>query len=238
MLTIGGLRMSDTPPAVFFIIFPTILFFVITFFIPRGEGMSQAIVYANGSAAPQSEGFFLGRLIAGAGRFIFTIIALALLAVAVIAAIGVAADVPGLFNSHLVDPQIRADAQQTFGHADWPRLIRTIGAIGSFVIATIAVTILLQARRRFGAIHTFRAGAAACLLFASVISLSHALPAWSDLVRTNNGWEFLDEYLQQANTHRLIGAAFPAALAVVLLLWPGERRRAARFAVVKEEVVS
>ena len=199
--------------------------------------MSQAIVYANGSAAPQSEGFFLGRLIAGAGRFIFTIIALALLAVAVAAALGVAIDLPGLFNSHLVDPQIRADAQQTFGHADWPRLIRTIGAIGSFIIAIIAITILLQARRRYGPIHMFRAVAAACLLFAAVLALSHAVPAWSDLVRTNNGWEFLDEYLQQANTHRLLGAAVPAALAVVLLLWPGERKHTPRFAVIKEEMV-
>jgi serine/threonine protein kinase len=237
MLTIGGLRMSDTPPAVFFIIFPTILFLVITFFIPRGEGM-QAVHYAAGSGVPQqSEGFFLGRMIAGAGRFVFTIVAFALLAVAVAAAIGVAADLPGLFNSHLVDPQIRADAQQTFGHSDWPRLIRTLGALGSFVIAIIAITILLQARRRYGPIHMFRAVAGAALLFAAILALSHALPAWSDLVRTNNGWEFLDEYLQQTNTHRLFGAAFPAALALVMLLWPGERKRTPRFAVIKEEVV-
>ena len=180
--------------------------------------------------------FFLGRWIGGAGRLVFTLIALAMLLLATLLALGVAIDLPGLFNSTLVDPGIPADMRQTFGHADWPRLIRAMGTAVSFVLATVSVIILLKVRRRFGPIHMLRAVAGPILLLMSIVMLSHSLPGWNELTRTDNGWEFLDQYLRHVNDHRTLGAIFPAALAIIVLLWPGERTRTPRFIVMKEEI--
>ena len=201
--------------------------------------MSQAILTAPLRAAPEDEsgGFPLGRLIAGAGRFAFTMIALALLTVSLIAALAVVADLPGLFNSHRVPSEVHDEMRQTFGRADWPRLMRAVGSIGSFIVAVIAVAILMQTRRRFGAVHMMRAVFGAGLLFLAVQILGHALPAWADLVQTDNGWEFLDQYIQHITSHRLASAAIPAGVGIMLLFWPGERRRAPRFAAVQEEVM-
>jgi hypothetical protein len=154
----------------------------------------------------------------------------------VLIALGVAADVPGLFNSHLVDPQIQQHFQEPFGHADGARIVRTIASGVSFVLAVIAVTILTQVRRRYGWTHMMRAVAGAGLLFLAVQTFSHSMPAWAEMVRTENGWEFLDQYFQHAGSHRLMTALVPAGAGVVLLLWPGERKRIPRFAAVPQEV--
>ena len=200
--------------------------------------MSQAAYLAapQNNSTPGDDGFFLGRWIGGASRLVFTLIALGLLAVATMMAMGVAIDLPGLFNSTLVDPEISADMHRTFGHADWPRLMRAMGTAISFLLAVVSVIILLKVRRRFGPMHMLRALAGPALLLMSIVMLSHSLPAWNELTRTENGWEFLDQYLRHINDHRALGAIFPAALAIIVLLWPGERTRTPRFVVMKEEI--
>ncbi|HEX4795708.1 MAG TPA: protein kinase [Humisphaera sp.] len=238
MFVVGNISRGDAPVAMFFTIFPAVVLIVITFLAGDGEPMSQAAYLASpqNNAAPSDDGFFLGRWVGGASRLVFTLIALAMLLAATLLAFGVATDLPGLFNSSLVDPEIPAEMHRTFGHADWPRLMRAMGTAVSFVLAVISVIILLKVRRRFGPLHMLRALAGPALLLMSIVVLSHSLPAWNELTRTENGWEFVDQYLRHINDHRALGAIFPAALEVIVLLWPGERSRTPRFVVMKEEI--
>ena len=180
----------------FFTIFPAVVLIVVTFLAGNGEPMSQTAYLAGpqNNAGPRDDGFFLGRWLGGAGRLVFTLIALAMLLAATLLATGVAIDLPGLFNSSLVDPDISRDMHQTFGQADWPRLMRAMGTAVSFVLAVISVIILLKVRRRFGPLHMLRALAGPALLLMSIVVLSHSLPGWNELTRTENGWEFLDQY--------------------------------------------
>ncbi len=238
-LTVGEMRAADAPAAIFFIVFPVVVFFVITFFVPTGGGMSQLATQLPSQAgvAPVRGGddFFLLRVASGAGRLVMTVAAGVILAASVLLAVAVVADVPGLFNSHLVDSDVRRDMRETFGNSDWPRLLRTLGSIASFVLAAVSIFIFLTVRRRSGVVHMLRALAAAGVVFAAVMTLGRRLPAWSELTPTTNGWELVDQYLQHVSNPQLILTAGLFVLAILLLLWPAGRRQKARPIIAPQE---
>jgi hypothetical protein len=236
-LTIGRLHHSDAPPAIFFIVFPAVALLVLTFFSHGGGNMSQmtSTVSPSISQGPASDDFFLARVAGGAGRFVASVIGTAILLVATLLALAVVADLPGLANSNLVDARLGNEFRRTFGNADWTRLMRFFGLIASFIFAVVAVAMLMQVRKRSGVLHMLRAPAAAVLLFVFVFLLGRALPAWSELMATENGWELVDQYAKHVANPRVIAAVGPLLVAILLLLWPARRRSAARLAAVQQE---
>ena len=236
-LTIGRMHHGDTPPAIFFIVFPAVALMVLTFFSRSGGSMSQMTpaIPSRHEVAPTIDDFSLARVAGGAGRLIASAVALAVLLAAVLLAVAVTADLPGLFNSNLVDADLRKELQQTFGNSDWPRLFRILASIVSFILAIAAIAILMQVRKRSGVIHMLRAPAAAGLLFAAIVVLGRALPAWSELKPTDNRWELADQYFKHFRNYGAVAAAIPLLLAMLLLMWPASRARASRPANTQQE---
>jgi len=238
-LTVGNVRVDDAPQAIFFIVFPLVVLFVVTFFVGTGGGMSQMAMGQfssshTGASPVRNEGavvgggdFVLLRLAGGAGRMVLSVVAAALLAAAAIVALGVAADVPGLFNSALVDDHVRYDMHRTFGNSDWPRMLRTLASIASFALAAGSMFVFMSVRRRAGVVHMSRALAAAGVLFLAITMLAPRLPAWGELTPTENGWELVDQYLRHVSSGQLVWTAVSFVLAALLLLWPAGRRQAA-----------
>jgi hypothetical protein len=215
-------------------VFPSVAWVVLTFFFRTGETtMSYASPALSPSPsqprplAPIPPDFSLARVAGGAGRFVLSAAATALLVVAVVLALAVVADLPGLFNSPLVPDRMGRDLRRTFGNADWPRLARVVATAVSFFFAVAAVGILMQVRRRSGVLHMLRAPAAAAMLFASVILLGRGLPLWTDLVPTDNGWELVDQYVRHVSDNRAIVMSAGLLVAALLaLLWPARRASA------------
>jgi hypothetical protein len=234
-LTVGGLSTGDAPPAIFFIVFPCVLFVVITFFVRAGGDMST--ISSNLPAAapatqaqrdPQSEQFSLVHVAGGAGRFVLSALAFLMLLGAFLLALAVIADLPSLLNSDLADVRLRNDFHRTFGNADGARLLRALGSIGAVVLAVISLVLMLQVRRRAGVIHMLRVPAAVGLFVLALILLGHGLPAWSQLEPRRNGWEVLDDYLRRVETRAALWAAGAAAGGMFVLMWPASPRRARR----------
>ncbi len=174
------------------------------------------------TASPQE--FSLYRLAGGAGRLLASVIAMALLLASVLMGIAIAMNLPALFNSNLVDHDLRDELRQTFGKTDWPRLICFLASVAALILATIAIAILMQVRKRSGLLHMLRAPAAAAMLFAFVLFLAPALPAWSELIPTDNGWELADQYVKHIASSRALAAVVPLLAALLLLIWPAHRR--------------
>ena len=234
-LTVGQLPAGDAPPAIFFMVFPAVLFVVITFFARTGGDMST--ISSNLPAAapatqaqrdPQSEQFSLVHVAGGAGRFVLSALACLMLLGAFLLALAVIADLPSLLNSDLADVRLRNDFHRTFGNADGPRLLRALGSIGAVVLSVIALVLLLQVRRRAGAIHMLRVPAAVGLFVVALICLGHGLPAWSQFLPTRNGWELLDDYLRRVDTTAALWAAGAGAAGLFVLMWPAGPRRVRR----------
>jgi hypothetical protein len=251
-----GLGDSDGgghPGAVFFLVSPIVILLTLHLLLPwllnskRPElpgGTMSAYAHAGpaGSfvpagaasrvAPPEESEFSIGGFLASLGRLTLTVLGSVLLLAAVAAALAVAADVPGFFDAPWVDPQIHRDMRQTFGTADWARLFRDAGAILSFVLATSAVVLLLIARRHSGGLHMLRAVLGVALLLAAVAALGHALPNWSELPGSTNGWELADQLAARIHRPRAVGAGGIAVAGLFLLLVPaghaGRRTEAAR----------
>ena len=197
---------------------------------------APAMVTPSMQIVAEPSSFSLLNLVSAVGRLALTLIAAVILLAAVLVGIAVAGDLPGLFNSQLVDPQIPRDMHREFGNADWPHLFRALGAGASFILAVISTLLFVLARRSQGALPMLRAVAGVGALFLAVVALSHALPDWSQLMPRDNGWEAVDQYMNYTK-HNIMGAAIPAGIGILLLAWPTSRARRTRFA-VKEEVVS
>jgi len=225
-MAIGRMHSSDMPIAVFFTVFPAVALLVLTFFPRNGGDMSQvsSMIPQQSAMEPDSNSFILTRIAGGAGRLVASIAAMAILLAALLLALAVVADLPGLFNSKLVDVDFRNDFRQQFGNSDWPRLLRFFASIASFILAAISIAVLMQVRKRSGPIHMLRALGGAVLLFVAVMLLGRALPGWTALTSTENGWELFDQYMQHASAAKATIAAGPFLMGVLLLLWPAGRR--------------
>jgi len=187
-----------------------------------------------GAANNEPSDFSIGNLVSAVGRLALNVIATVLIAAAMLIAIAVVADLPGFFNSSLVDPQISHNLQQQFGHADWPQMARAVGSIGSFVFAVFGTIFLLLARRRLGGLHTMRGLAGVAALFLAIQLAGHALPDWSSIHWADNGWEIVSQWVHAVNEHRLAPAAIPAGLALLMFVWPASSSKRNRFSVTQE----
>ena len=234
-LDMPGSNNNDLPPIIFFIVAPLVILFTMLFF-KRGDFMAAASIPAplQGAATNDPSDFSFGNLVSAVGRLALNLIASVLLLIAMLIAIAVVADLPGFFNSPLVDPHISHDLQQQFGHADWPQMARAVGAIGSFVFAVIGTIFLLLARRRLGGLHTMRGLAGVAALFLAIQLAGHALPDWSNIHWADNGWEIVSQWVHAVNQHRLAPAAIPAGLALLLFVWPAHSSKRNRFSVTQE----
>lgn len=235
MLDAAGSNNNDLPPIIFFIVAPLVILFTMLFF-KRGDFMAAATIPAplQGATNNEPSDFSFGNLVSAVGRLALNLIASALLLIAMLMAIAVVADLPGFFNSSLVDPHISHNLQQQFGHADWPQMARAVGSIGSFVFAVFGTIFLLLARRRLGGLHTMRGLAGVAALFLAIQMAGHALPDWSSIHWADNGWEIVSQWVHAVNQHRLAPAAIPAGLALLMLVWPAHSSKRNRFSVTQE----
>jgi hypothetical protein len=231
-MLVGDIRGDDAIPAAFFLVCSSVVLFAIKFLIPRGNlpRGGDMSTYSPGVASsyvsPAAGGFSPVRVVAGLGRFVLTLIGSVLLLAAVATAIAVAVDVPGLLDSHLVDPEIHREMRRTFGSADWPRLMRDAASVASFLLGLIATILFLAARRHRGAGHMLRAVLGVAALFVAASIFSRGLPEWSDLVARPNAWEIVDQYLGHVVRMRAFEAGLIAVAAIFLLMWPADRPRA------------
>ena len=235
MLAGPGANNNDLPPIIFFIVAPLVILFTMLFF-KRGDFMATATVPAplQGRVNDDPSDFSFGNLVSAVGRLALNLIASVLLLIALLMAAAVVADIPGFFNSPLVDPHISHDLQQQFGHADWPQMARAVGSIGSFVFAVFGTIFLLLARRRLGGLHTMRGLAGVAALFLAIQLAGHALPDWSSIHWADNGWEIVSQWVHGVNEHRLAPAAIPAGLALLMFVWPASSSKRNRFSVTQE----
>jgi hypothetical protein len=229
-MAIGRMHSSDMPVAVFFTVFPAVALLVLTFFPRYGGVMSQAssMIPQQSVIEPDNNSFVITRIAGGAGRLVASVAAMAVLLAALMLALAVVADLPGLFNSNLVDADFRNNFRQPFGNSDWPRLLRFFASIASFVLAGISLAVLMQVRKRSGSIHVLRALGGTVLLFVAVILLGRALPGWTALKATDNGFELFDQYMQHIAATKATIAAVPFLIGGLLLLWPAGRRGTSR----------
>jgi hypothetical protein len=231
-LLFGRMGYRDTPPAIFFIVFPTILLFVLTFFTGRGGPMSQAPpippVALPQPFAPAREGFWLGGIVFGFGRLIFNLAGSAVLLFSLLVGLAVATNLPGLFESGNIDPQFSHDMQETFGTPNWPRVLLHIGATVSFVAAMIATGLLLLPRRHFGAAHMFRAIVGIGVLFVAVMVLGHALPDWAGVSQGNSPGILFDNYLNSVRPSGVFMGGLLAMCGIFMLLWPARKSSSIR----------
>jgi len=226
---------NELPPIIFFIVAPLVILFTMLFF-KRGDFMAAATIPAplQGRVNDDPSDFSFGNLVSAVGRLALNLIASVLLLIALLMAVAVVADIPGFFNSPLVDPNISHNLQQQFGHADWPQMARAVGSIGSFVFAVFGTIFLLLARRRLGGLHTMRGLAGVAALFLAIQLAGHALPDWSSIHWADNGWEIVSQWVHGVNEHRLAPAAIPAGLALLMFVWPASSSKRNRFSVTQE----
>ncbi|MDB5172082.1 MAG: hypothetical protein JWN51_855, partial [Phycisphaerales bacterium] len=230
-LMVGGVRGDDAAFAIFFLICSTVALFAMKFLVPRGElprGGDMSAFSPNvpsSSFTPARGGFSPGKIVTGVGRFVLTLVGSVLLLAGVLVAAAVVVDLPGLFDSHLVDPDIHRGMRDTFGSADWPRLMREGATVASFLLTLIATVLLLAARRHRGAAHMLRAVVGVVALFFALSMLGRGLPEWADLAARPNGWEIVDQYLSHVVRRCALQAGLIAVSAIFMLMWPATRSR-------------
>ena len=182
MVLIARLRGDELIPAIFFIVFPSIILFVVSFVAGRGDPMTQApALYPTAQFPPDRDPITLGGIVFGLSRFASNVLGSLILAFSLLVALAVVTDLPGLFESGVLDPNMPQQLDQNFGTHNWPRIMNHVGAAISFITAMIASGFLLVPRRRYGAFHMFRAIVAIGILFASMMALGHNLPDWGTI---------------------------------------------------------
>ena len=225
LLTIGELRLHDAPPAIFFIVFPSIILFVLTFLSGRGGSMTQAPPLPSSVRLPPAhEPITLGGIFFGLFRFVSNIAGLVVLVFSLLLALAVVTNLPGLFQSGLVDPQAAEELRKSFGTSEWPRIMRSIGAVASFVTALVATGLLLMPRRRYGPSYMFRALFGIGLLFAAVGALGRALPDWRFIEPGLTPGDTMATYLQMIHAPGAVWAGVLMIGGMFLLLWPPSRK--------------
>jgi hypothetical protein len=220
-LLFGRMSDGDKPPAIFFLVFPTILLFVLTFFTGRGGSMTQAPALAPvplPSHYPAShEGFSVGGLVFGFGRLIFNLAGSAVLLFSLLVGLACTAHLPDLFK---LDPDFAREMEQNFNSQNWPSIMVHIGAAISFVTAMIATGLLLLPRRHFGAAHMFRAIIGIGAMFGAILVLGHALPAFENVPQGEVPGITFDNYLKAVQMPGVFMGGILTMFGIFMLLWP------------------
>jgi hypothetical protein len=186
----------------------------------NGDSMSSAYSTAPRQIPPDSA-VSLGGIASEFARFMMTLIGGILLVVALLLAIAVVSDLPGLLN--VVNPEARLDIERALGTENWQRLLGEIGSIASFVLACSATVLLTLARRSRGGLHIVRAILGILLLFISAVAIGKVLPDWQNFVPASTPGATADWYFRQVDMNRGLKALFVGAIGYTILLWPARR---------------
>jgi hypothetical protein len=222
LLASGALDDRDAVPAVFFIVFPLVLLCVVTF-VRRGTPMTST----NLSIYPAGEPFSLSGIVLGVVRFALTVAGSAVLIFAMLMAVAVTSDLPGLFASGVLDPNMPHELAQDFGTREWPQLMLHIGVVITFAAGLVATVLFLLARRRWGAAHMLRAICGITVLLAGAVALGHALPDWFDFVPLDSPAATMEAYFHAVRVPAALWAAGLVVFGGFLLLWPPAGRQGA-----------
>jgi len=142
-------------------------------------------------------------------------------------ALAMAADIPGLFNSPLVDPQVSENLRQQFGSARWPQVMEVVGSAIAAALGVVSAVLLMVPRRGGGGFHVMRAALAVVVLLAAAATLGHALPGWNEVVPGARPFVTLEDYLRHVHMKALVQAGLLVMLGLLLLVWPARRPQVA-----------
>lgn len=222
-LTIGRVRGDDVPPAIVFLVFPSILLFVLTFLIKRGGPMVAANVLH--PVRQRVATLSLGGLAFGLGRFAVTMIGAVVLIVSLMLTVAVVTNLPGLIESGALDRRMPSEMASAFGTPTWPHLLLQIGAVMAFVTAALAAHLLLLPRRRWGGTYMLTCLVGIALLHGAVIALGQAPPSWSAVAMGRTPAMTLEWYFDSLSPTRLMSGAALLVLGMLVLLWPPAARK-------------
>ena len=172
------------------------------------------------SGYPPDSATTLHSAVSGFSRFVLSIVGGLLLLLSLLLAVAAVSDLPGLFSSGALDPQMPNELTNALGTSNWPRLFSEIGVSACVITALLSLQLLFLARRAHGGSHMVRTIFGMLALFAAAISIGRALPDWADFVPQSSGGATLDWVFQRVDMHRAIWAAIVAALGYTILLWP------------------
>ncbi|HEY2588900.1 MAG TPA: serine/threonine-protein kinase [Tepidisphaeraceae bacterium] len=220
-----GLGDGETAMAIFWIIFPAVVLFVITLYRNRGGTMSYASTVMPAPAGqPGRPSITLAGIGGGFLRFVSSVAGLIVLAASLLLTVAVVSNLPGLGNSPAVDPHFSRDMVEHWGTRHWPELIRHIGIVVALVLAFIATGLLLLPRRGAGAVHMFRGLIAVGLAFVAAVSFGRALPDWSEFVPGETPAATIETIFESIRLHGVLVGAGLFVLAAFLFLWPPKAR--------------
>ena len=169
----------------------------------------------------------LGGIVFGLSRLASNLVGSAILLFSLLMALAVVTNLPGLFESGVLDPRMPEDLERAFGTTHWPRIMIHLGAAISFITAMIACAFLLVPRRRLGALHMFRAIVGIGVLFAAIAALGHALPNWADVTGGITPGDSIDLYLKNIRVPGVFWGGILFMFGIFILLWPAARSKAA-----------
>jgi hypothetical protein len=196
-----------------------VLLFVL---LKRGGSMSSSYspsVYR----VPQDSSITVGGIASGFARFILTFIGGVLLMVALVLAVAVVSDLPGLFASGALDPRMPGEFARTIGTDNWPQLLSEFGAVASFLAGAAAIVLVSAARRSRGGLHIVRAIVGILILFVAAIVIGRALPDWAEFFPSATAGASVDWIFKHVNANYALEAALIAAAGYTILLWPARR---------------
>jgi hypothetical protein len=227
MLANHALGRGDRAPAIVLIILASIVMVVVTFLTKRTIGTAindtPHAETVSLSRARLEDSFTMSKLFIGFTRFTLNVAGSVVLLAALLIALAALTNLPGLFASGTLDPEMPARIEQAFGTPRWPNILLCIGAALSFVMASVSSILLLIPRRHLGAMHMFRAILAIGILYFSVASISRGLPEWGSVIRGSAPGATADMYLQMIHRPPLLWGCGLMLFGVFVMLWPANR---------------
>jgi hypothetical protein len=220
---VGLLKAVLVPMIVPFVIVAMILHYkrggrMSSTYAPAGAFASRGSLFGGSDLSSEIGGFF-----SGVARGVLALVGGLLLLLSLLMALAAATNLPGLFTSGVLSPQMPHDLEYALGpNAD--RVLREIGSFAAFVFASISIALLVIARRRGGGMHMIRAIVGAIILFAAVATLARAMPDWADFVVLKTPGVTIDWYLSHVEMHRAVEAAVIGAIGWTVLCWPKKHR--------------
>jgi hypothetical protein len=160
-------------------------------------------------------------------RLLLNVVTFALTLAAFLLAVALAFDLPGLLASGRIDPRIPRDMQREMGTQNWPFVLRSLGSIGLFLLACLALVFIIWVRRSRGSLHLLRGITGAVILLAAPFVMAHGGIEWGVAIEpVRNGWTAWQELVQGLSPGAAVCAAAMFITAMVLHLWPAAPRRA------------
>jgi hypothetical protein len=160
-------------------------------------------------------------------RLLLNVATFALTLASFLLATALAFDLPGLLASGRIDPRIPRDMQREMGTQNWPFVLRSLGSIGLFLLACLALVFIIWVRRSRGSLHLLRGIAGAVILLAAPFVIAHGGVEWGIAIEPmRNGWTAWQELVQGLSPGAAVCAGGMFITAMVLHLWPAAPRRA------------